>query len=145
MTFKEWVKSKGGSDADYPMKRLIQYDSWPRDGGDDCMRADDDEDVVCWGERIEPQRAGAKVRVHIHADAAHADVVRVLRKILDTIENDPERYPAEPLPIPEPWSERREAFHEEVRQVLKEKVFPGMEIERSGETSFDIYDPNKTN
>jgi hypothetical protein len=71
-----------------PLRNFIQVDGWANiEPGDYVMVPDDEGDVLTGGACREPQRSGTTVRILIAADADQADIVRIIRKQLDWIEN----------------------------------------------------------
>jgi hypothetical protein len=93
-TLEEWIANRRSWPT--PMRDFIQFDGWanhgpPNDHSDVAFRTDDDGDVCLAGKRRDPQRSGTTIRIQIADGADPADVLRVLRKLVDWIErNDAE-------------------------------------------------------
>jgi len=78
------------SAADKPVCRVLQLDGFTGiSRHDDVMHPDADGDAIMFGMVDELRRSGPElpVRVHVHADADAADVLRVFDKLRDSIES----------------------------------------------------------
>jgi hypothetical protein len=75
--------------CDRPLRDFIQVDGWANvEPGDPIMVPDTDGDVLMRGYVREPQRSGTTVRILVAADAERGDVLRVIRKQLEWLEDE---------------------------------------------------------
>ena len=91
LTFDDWVDRKRAGlpeGESYPMRQLIQYDSWVDWHEDTGAPGDEDGDALALSGTCDPQRSGTAVRVQIGEDTPAAVAVRLLRKVADWIERD---------------------------------------------------------
>lgn len=71
-------------------KQFIQYDGFVNTKPDDLMSPDDDGDCFFIGETVELMTGYTAVRLLIVPGTAAKDVIRVLGKIIDSIQKRPE-------------------------------------------------------